>query len=84
LKRLTTKLRKGVGRFKTIGKTLQKLFSPNLEKALTFLDDSLLSSTSNAVERNQTIGVFHHAKAGFSWKILCNDVTVSFKIENTL
>jgi len=50
LKRLT-KLRKAVGRFKTIGKTLQKLFSPNLEKALTFLDDSLLPSTSNAVKR---------------------------------
>jgi hypothetical protein len=27
------------------------LFSPNLEKALTFLDDKLLPSTSNAVER---------------------------------
>ena len=30
---------------------MQKLFSPNLEKALTFLDDKLLPSTSNAVER---------------------------------
>ena len=40
-----------VRRFKKIGKTLQKLFSPNLEKALTFLDDTLLPSTSNAVER---------------------------------
>ena len=38
-------------RFKWIGKTLQKLFSPNLGKALTFLDDKLLPSTSNAVER---------------------------------
>lgn len=28
------------------------LFTPNLEKALTFLDDSLLPSTSNAVERS--------------------------------
>jgi hypothetical protein len=27
------------------------LHSPNLEKALTFLDDKLLSATSNAVER---------------------------------
>jgi len=27
------------------------LFSPHLEKALTFLDDSLLPATSNAVER---------------------------------
>ena len=30
---------------------MQKLFSPNLQKALTFLDDKLLPSTSNAVER---------------------------------
>lgn len=44
-------LRRRVKRFKWIGKTLQKLFSPNLEKALTFLDDKLLPSTSNAVER---------------------------------
>jgi len=44
-------LRRRVRRFKWIGKTLQKLFSPNLEKALTFLDDKLLPSTSNAVER---------------------------------
>ena len=45
------KLRRRVRRFKKIGKTLQKLFSPNLQKALTFLDDKLLPSTSNAVER---------------------------------
>lgn len=45
------KLRRRVPRFKRVGKTLAKLFSPNLEKALTFLDDSLLPSTSNAVER---------------------------------
>jgi hypothetical protein len=45
------KLRRRVGRFRKVGKTLQKLFSPNLEKALTFLDDKLLPSTSNAVER---------------------------------
>lgn len=44
-------LRRRVRRFKWIGKTLQKLFSPNLQKALTFLDDKLLPSTSNAVER---------------------------------
>jgi hypothetical protein len=50
LSKLAT-LRRRVRRFRTIGKTLQKLFSPNLEKALTFLDDSLLPSTSNAVER---------------------------------
>lgn len=45
------KLRRRVRRFQRIGKTLDKLFSPNLEKALTFLDDKLLPSTSNAVER---------------------------------
>ena len=45
------KLRKRVRRFQKVGKTLGKLFSPNLEKALTFLDDSLLPATSNAVER---------------------------------
>ena len=45
------KLRQRVRRFKRVGKTLSKLFSPNLEKSLTFLDDSLLPSTSNAVER---------------------------------
>lgn len=44
-------LRRRVRRFKNVGKTLQKLFSPNLEKALVFLDDKLLPSTSNAVER---------------------------------
>jgi len=45
------RLRRRVRRFERIGKTLQKLFSPNLDKALTFLDDKLLPSTSNAVER---------------------------------
>jgi hypothetical protein len=45
------KLRRRVRRFKQIGKVLSKLQSPNLEKALTFLDDRLLPSTSNAVER---------------------------------
>jgi Transposase len=45
------KLRQRVRRFKTVGKVLSKLQSPNLEKALTFLDDKLLPSTSNAVER---------------------------------
>ena len=45
------KLRNRVRRFKQVGKTLSKLFSPNLDKALTFLDDKLLPSTSNAVER---------------------------------
>jgi hypothetical protein len=45
------KLRARVRRFQAVGKTLSKLFSPNLEKALTFLDDKLLPATSNAVER---------------------------------
>jgi hypothetical protein len=45
------KLRRRVRRFTKIGKKLQKLFSPNLEKSLMFLDDKLLPSTSNAVER---------------------------------
>ena len=40
-----------VHRFKGLGPIFRKLQSPNLEKALTFLDDSLLGSTSNAVER---------------------------------
>jgi hypothetical protein len=45
------KLRRRIGRFKTLGQSLKKLFTPNIEKALTFLADSLLPSTSNAVER---------------------------------
>jgi Transposase len=44
-------LRRRVQRFTALGDTLKKLFSPMLEKALTFLDDTLLPSTSNAVER---------------------------------
>lgn len=46
-----TKLRQRLNRFKHLGETLQKLYSPTLEKALTFLDDKLFPSTSNAVER---------------------------------
>jgi Transposase len=45
------KLRQWVQRFTGIGETLQKVFSPTLEPALTFLDDKLLPATSNAVER---------------------------------
>ncbi|HUT56624.1 MAG TPA: hypothetical protein VNA25_01990 [Phycisphaerae bacterium] len=45
------RLRRRVRCFKNVGQTLKTLFSPNLEKALTFLDDSLLPATSNAVER---------------------------------
>jgi hypothetical protein len=46
------RLRSRVGRFKGMKAIFQKLQSPNLEKALTYLDDSLLGSTSNAVERS--------------------------------
>jgi len=45
------KLRQWINRFTWIGETLKKVFSPHLEKALTFLDDTLLPATSNAVER---------------------------------
>jgi len=45
------KLRRRVRRFKCVGRSLSKLFTPNLEKALVFLDDRLLPATSNAVER---------------------------------
>jgi len=45
------KLRRRIRRFGALRDTLRKLWSPNLEKALTFLDDSLLPATSNAVER---------------------------------
>ena len=45
------RLRRRVRRFTGLRQTLNKLFSPTLEKALTFLDDSLLPATSNAVER---------------------------------
>jgi hypothetical protein len=45
------KLRQWVKRFTWIGATLKKVFAPTLEQALTFLDDTLLPATSNAVER---------------------------------
>jgi hypothetical protein len=44
-------LRQRLRRFKQVGTILNKLRSPNLDKALTFLDDKLFPSTSNAVER---------------------------------
>jgi hypothetical protein len=49
--RKLARLRLRVQRFKGLRQALKKLWSPNLEKALTFLDDSLLPPTSNAVER---------------------------------
>jgi len=45
------RLRGRIRRFGKLRDTLKKLWSPNLEKALTFLDNSLLPATSNAVER---------------------------------
>ncbi len=45
-------LRRRLRRFTQLGDTLKQLFSPPLEKALTFLDAKLLPSTSNAVERS--------------------------------
>jgi len=45
------RLRQRVQRFSQISQTLKALFSANVEKALTFLDDRLLPATSNAVER---------------------------------
>ena len=46
------KLRRRVRGFKGLGRALGKLNSPTVEKALEFLDDKLLGSTSNAVERS--------------------------------
>jgi hypothetical protein len=45
------RLRARLRRFGRLKKALKKLFSPGLEKALVFLDEKLLGSTSNAVER---------------------------------
>ena len=45
------RLRRRVRKYKKLGKCLDKLKSPTLEKALEFLDDKLLGATSNAVER---------------------------------
>lgn len=44
------KLRSKLIRFKNLNKILQKINSHNIEKALMFLDDSLLEATSNSVE----------------------------------
>lgn len=44
-------LRKRVQRFTTLSQILKGLFSVNVEKALTFLDNRLMGATSNAVER---------------------------------
>jgi hypothetical protein len=44
-------LRRRLLRFTPLGETRKQLFSPTVEKALVFLDDKLLPSTSHAVER---------------------------------
>jgi hypothetical protein len=44
-------LRQRVQRFTQLSQILKGLFSANVEKALTFLDDRLHGATSNAVER---------------------------------
>jgi hypothetical protein len=44
-------LRRRARRFPSLRRALTRLFSPAMAKALTFLDDKLLPSTSNAVER---------------------------------
>lgn len=45
------RLRQRVHRFTQLSQILKGLFSSNVERALTFLDDRLLGATSNAVER---------------------------------
>jgi hypothetical protein len=45
------RLRQRLRRYRSLGRSLNKLESPNLEKALVFLDDKLMPATSNAVER---------------------------------
>ena len=64
LRRLA-KLRARVRRCKRLGKALDKLQSPTLDKALLFLDDDLLGATSNAVERGNRR--FRKAQGGIYW-----------------
>ena len=45
------KLRRRVQRFPSLRDALKKLLAPTLDKALTFLDETLLPATSHAVER---------------------------------
>jgi hypothetical protein len=45
------RLRQRLRRYPSLGRGLDRLKSPNLEKALVFLDDKLMPATSNAVER---------------------------------
>jgi hypothetical protein len=45
------RLRQRLRRYRSLGRSLDRLKSPNLEKSLVFLDDKLMPATSNAVER---------------------------------
>ena len=74
------KLRRRLQRFRQLGEILKKLFSPTLEKALTFLDDKLLPSTSNAVERatgaiargkNTSTGYARRGRSVHAWPWIC-------------
>ena len=74
------KLRRRLLRFTQVGETLKKRFSPTLEKALTFLDDTLLPSTSNAVERGnrryrkmqkQVAGYVRKHRSVHAWRWTC-------------
>ena len=77
------KLRRRVRRFKKLGKSLDKLNSPTLEKALVFLDDKLLGATSNAVERANrrfrkaqksiySVRTKEHWSSGWRWTCTAN------------
>ena len=44
-------LRRRLRRYRSLSRSLDRLKSPNLDKALVFLDDKLMPATSNAVER---------------------------------
>ena len=63
-------LRGRVSRCKRLGRALDKLSSPNLEKALTFLDDKLLPATSNAVERSNRR--YRKAQKGVTTRFVCS------------
>ena len=59
-----TKLRQRLNRFKHLGETLKKLYSPTLEKALTFLDDKL--PPRPPMRWNVAIGVIGRCKRVFT------------------
>ena len=63
-------LRRRLLRFPQVGKTLKKLFAPTLEKALTFLDDKRLPSTSARGKRVST-GCGRKRRSGRVWRWIC-------------